>query len=699
MCDASSTVLLPMMGGDCVVEEPRGKNEPRSVEASLSMLGQPPEAQEECRRCCPRCHREDPQKDSLELARIATLVATGWLLVLLCCYWQYRILQPYAQSLLWAAICSTALRKTGPILEELKGRVCSPIAEAFQTDERRMSVWVRSSVLFVAQPFRAFCRNGPYSSRLFFSMLGRGWLMWALWWVLTRQLLAAIMIGIAIASVMLFIWIARRVVQYAYRVSDVFRSNASGCRVRRSRSFSGVSDQIQTHSVLGIAMLGITVVFFAIACQLHFEVLFISRAVAAHMPSSTLELIRDERGDLALPEFVMQRIAKVNVSSPDVCGALRARLALDEDAGAAFLSVCTMAQERLVVYLQAPLHNMTECSEALPDDDSPSMDIVCNASSGGGDIAVQTHEPPFHVLTRKLHESAKETLRGFLPETASLADKAFRHFQLLGASDEAQPTTSPTYQDLHAAMDELKSVIRNVTETLRASAAVEVVPEVSSFFMNTFWSCASQALFATYFVITKAFNAALQMIVFGGAMLHLSSAEWGLLEYLRVLMVSVGQAKGEKMYRDLDHAIGAALGAPLKLAFFHTSFTCLLLVCFGSPVVCIPAAFAGVCAIISPPWAHVVTLCQGFNLWSSDAYWSAAFVWSMTALVWWFVPDSIYSDIANPFLTGLSIVMGAACMGPIGCILGPILIVVPIEVLQNLTGDEVHFSSDAPLSD
>eukprot|EP00449_Zooxanthella_nutricula_P059217 CAMPEP_0198560006 /NCGR_PEP_ID=MMETSP1462-20131121/93286_1 /TAXON_ID=1333877 /ORGANISM="Brandtodinium nutriculum, Strain RCC3387" /LENGTH=83 /DNA_ID=CAMNT_0044290861 /DNA_START=1 /DNA_END=249 /DNA_ORIENTATION=+ len=63
--------------------------------------------------------------DAFQHAQTASLVLTGWLLVVLCCYWQYRILQPYVRSLLWAAICSTTLRRYWPKFTDLASS-CAP---------------------------------------------------------------------------------------------------------------------------------------------------------------------------------------------------------------------------------------------------------------------------------------------------------------------------------------------------------------------------------------------------------------------------------------------------------------------------------------------------------------------------------------------------------------------------------------------
>eukprot|EP00932_Pfiesteria_piscicida_P003995 SRR837773.13899.p2 GENE.SRR837773.13899~~SRR837773.13899.p2 ORF type:complete len:136 (-),score=27.79 SRR837773.13899:98-505(-) len=118
---------------------------------------------------------------------------------------------------------------------------------------------------------------------------------------------------------------------------------------------------------------------------------------------------------------------------------------------------------------------------------------------------------------------------------------------------------------------------------------------------------------------------------------------------------------------------------------------CFLLVACDSPLVCIPTMFVGVVSLVFPSLATVGPVVYGFVLMAMANNGVAALVvWALTFFVWWHVPTAIYNEIkgSDPFLTGLVAVMGASCLGPIGIILGPLLLVVPVQLLWLMLATE-----------
>lgn len=624
---------------------------------------------------------KDMPQDTFKIAQTVTFVLTGWLLIISCVYWQYKILEPYFRALLWAVIVSTALRKFWPamnLIVEASEHVVPVLGVVSPAD-----AWGQFVAGFMWRPFSRFL-NGDRHSRVFIGMLGRAWILRLL--CLRWQHWMAVLIVVFCAGALLGSWAFSL---WAYR-----RARIALRMPVEERPEGGCFTFAATFKLaLGILLLALLV---ASVLQVYYEVLLMYRQVTSLLPSGTWSAEAIERLK-ALGLQQLQGDGNSTEADLDICSIVQSHLDMDEN----LQGLCIMAKGWLTSYLV----NSTAAETCAGSANLTSVNATWgNSTCGENGNREEMNGSPFELLARTIEESFQMLLFKYAPRTFKLYDGVYTYLEGFSAKfglagtrtrvasryPEFNALENPGLSDLWGALMEAAGELKDVAANMSSSGIsgiAQSAQEVGKFTMTTSWTVTWQMLYGLMSIILFCFDAVFQLIVFSSATFYLYIAEIGILEHFKLIAENFDQGHGERLYNGLDESLGAVLGAPLKSALFHALFTCLLLVCFGSSFVCIPSGVVAVVSVVFPSLAGLGTLVFGGILFCSGLYWSAGAVIALSLFVWWYVPTAIYEDIQNThsFLTGLVVVMGASCMGPLGIIIGPFLLVVPYHLINSMT--------------
>lgn len=581
--------------------------------------------------------RSDGAVVDLRLIQVATLVLAGWLFVTFCFYWQHQILQPYLKSLLWAAIFSMSFRRFWPLVSGSAEIIVPSILENLKSP-------VKYCWSFLTRPWNTLYAEYMDSLEAFpsssacFQLLTYAWVLYVLWWIgahtLAQQTLTKAMV------MMIISW--------------------------------GLGSAVVFPRLAPVIVVAIATT--AWLYQLREELFLVQRLLQVNATASLFPSLWGLNGGVGA------------LVSPDVCQIAMGQLALAEEDASTFLSACTAMQEALASYMGYSNESVVE--EATEEEEwlwQPS----CNATSRENSMCIAGVEvevtPPFQRLVTTLETALQRLLADRAPETLVLIHQVDAYFGFTAAASSDSPSTQAA--DFGSVREAAMGSWQELMQLANLSGIAARAPEAGRLAVRVGWDASYSLLMGLYLFATRSFDAFFQVLVFLSATWHLCAVpRGGVSGPMRSLMQGTLGDKGLELHNRVDHAIFAVLSAPLKFALFHSMFTCLLLVCFESPVVCVPTGFAAILSVIAPTSAIFVALAFGAYLWLTGSWLSASIVLTASALVWYFVPDAIYSDIpgAHPFLTGLTVVMGASCLGPVGCVAGPVLLAVPYVVIASM---------------
>ncbi|CAE8635415.1 unnamed protein product [Polarella glacialis] len=170
-----------------------------------------------------------------------------------------------------------------------------------------------------------------------------------------------------------------------------------------------------------------------------------------------------------------------------------------------------------------------------------------------------------------------------------------------------------------------------------------------------------------------------QVVVFLTALFYLLAAKDSCLDVLGEILMVIDQKK--VIFGISELVVRAVLISALKMSAFHALLTWLLYSWGQVPVVVVPTVLSALVAlvpVVSPVWS--VSVWAAVYLWAQNEKASAAGALVVNFAVWWQVPAVIYAEIpeSNPWLTGLSVVLGIGHFGAAGVVLGPMLASVPL---------------------
>lgn len=180
-------------------------------------------------------------------------------------------------------------------------------------------------------------------------------------------------------------------------------------------------------------------------------------------------------------------------------------------------------------------------------------------------------------------------------------------------------------------------------------------------------------------VLTIASSMLGQAIVFVTALFYLLASRVSCLEVIGEFLMVIDPSK--VIFRISELVVRAVLFSALKMSAFHALFTWLLYSWGRIPVVVVPTVLSALVAlvpVVSPVWS--VSIWAAVYLWVQGEMASAALALVLNLGVWWQVPTVIYAEIpeSNPWLTGLSVVLGIGQFGVAGVVLGPMIASVPL---------------------
>lgn len=198
-------------------------------------------------------------------------------------------------------------------------------------------------------------------------------------------------------------------------------------------------------------------------------------------------------------------------------------------------------------------------------------------------------------------------------------------------------------------------------------------------------------------VLTMASSMLGQAIVFLTALFYLLASRVSCLEVMGEILMVIDPS--QVIFRLSELVVRAVLFSALKMSAFHALFTWLLYSWGSIPVVVVPTVLSALVAlvpVVSPVWS--VSMWAAVYLWVHENNISAAIAFAANLAVWWQVPTVIYAEIpeSNPWLTGLSVVLGIGQFGVAGVVLGPLIASVPL-ICFNLVKffNEKRFEAEA----
>jgi len=204
-----------------------------------------------------------------------------------------------------------------------------------------------------------------------------------------------------------------------------------------------------------------------------------------------------------------------------------------------------------------------------------------------------------------------------------------------------------------------------------------------------------QGAIGSYQMVARTSSFLGQAVVFLTALFYLLAAKASCLEFIRVLLTVIDRS--QVIFKLSELVVRAVLLSALKMSAFHALFTWLLYSWAQVPVVVVPSVLTALFALVPLVSPVGVSVGAAIYLWAQHRMVAAFIVLVVNVGVWWQVPTVIYAEIpeSNPFLTGLSVVLGIGQFGVIGVVLGPLIASVPLICFNMLK----HFndrSEEAP---
>ncbi|CEM26380.1 unnamed protein product [Vitrella brassicaformis CCMP3155] len=262
------------------------------------------------------------------------------------------------------------------------------------------------------------------------------------------------------------------------------------------------------------------------------------------------------------------------------------------------------------------------------------------------------------------------------------------------------PTTLEFVSELRrgniTAITQIKKVWRELSDKLLEGTTSEVQEWVNSIqsYLHTMVSGVvgtgsypmrflTFAAMLLYQFCVSAFDMVFQALTFFTALYYLLTPRVSCLNYLEQLLSLVDPS--QLIYGCIEGGFRAILVSSMKRCLFYSFYTWHIFCWFDVPIVFVPTAFAVLIALVPIIPPEVVTLPAVFYLWFHARRIAALALLSITGYVYWYVTTAIYAEIpdSNPWLVGLSVVLGIWALGLKGVIVGPLIASIPV-ILYNI---------------
>ena len=207
-------------------------------------------------------------------------------------------------------------------------------------------------------------------------------------------------------------------------------------------------------------------------------------------------------------------------------------------------------------------------------------------------------------------------------------------------------------------------------------------------------------------IVAKTGSMLVSFTTFSTALFYLLQSEgsWG--RFLASLSPLSAEDNAE-VYRSVKASASTTLQSSACIGIIHALSTyCVLLATSPFPVIIIPSVASGVMAVMPLIGSHVVWLPIALLLWIEGRAFDAAAVASAELFTRFYIDDLLLRRIpGNVYYVGLSVAAGMYKFGPLGFILGPLIVGMTITALdiykrhlrRPLSGDLSHGKGGAAL--
>jgi hypothetical protein len=182
--------------------------------------------------------------------------------------------------------------------------------------------------------------------------------------------------------------------------------------------------------------------------------------------------------------------------------------------------------------------------------------------------------------------------------------------------------------------------------------------------------------------IAAGFSVLLQFLIFCSALYYLLVSRASVIDTLGDSLTSL--LGTDELVVSIGRSINAVFASTTKLFFFHALSTGLLFQCFGVNLVVLSAILSGLSAAFPFVSTLLIPILAVPQLLLQARYVALAVIVFVHLFIWWTVDTAIYAEIpgSHTLAAGLSVVLGISAFGLHGVLIGPIMVCIPVIVID-----------------